>query len=48
MSEKAGVESYNQFINKMIQSVNNSPTHKKRVKDSKIIDYNNSAFNLKK
>lgn len=48
MSEKAGIESYNLFMNKLVQSVNNSPTHKKRGKDSKMIDYNNSAFNLKK
>ena len=47
MSEKAGIESHNLFINKLVLSVNNSPSYKKKGKDSKMKDYNNSAFNLK-
>lgn len=48
MSEKAGIESHNLFINKLVLSVNNSPSYKKRGTDSKMKDYNNSGFNLKK
>jgi len=47
MSEKVGIESHNFFNNKLVLSDNNSPSYKKRGKNSKTRDYNNLAFNLK-